>query len=112
MPLSGFQAQLLYLHECQVIHHQQEIFMDIYQIAATWDSPQNGGGDPSPAENPPFDPRPEVPVPNVPEETPPYEKEPETPPMQPEPELPPVEPVIPESEPLMPGTQPEIPAYN
>ncbi|KAA0991206.1 filamentous hemagglutinin [Dyadobacter aurulentus] len=87
--------------------------MDIYQIAA-WSSPTYGGGDPAgPPENPPFDPRPEVPSPDIPEETPPFEKEPETPPIQPDPGIPPVEPIVPEVDPIRePGGEPDIPAFN
>ena len=51
------------------------------------------------------------PSPDIPEETPPYEKDPETPPVEPEPELPPVEPIVPEVEPL-PGEEPGIPAFK
>lgn len=88
--------------------------MDIYQIAtAYWDHASEGLSYSDPKETPPFDPRPEVPVPDVPEENPPFEKEPETPPVKPEPELPPVEPVVPEVEPLpTPGEEPEIPAFK
>lgn len=86
--------------------------MDIYQLANEYLDATGGGGDPSdPRETPPFDPRPEVPSPDVPEETPPYEKEPETPPMEPQPELPPVEPVVPEVEPL-PDEGSDIPAFK
>lgn len=86
--------------------------MDIYQLANEYLDATDGGGDPSdPRETPPFDPRPEVPSPDVPEETPPYEKEPETPPMEPQPEMPPVEPVVPEVEPL-PDERPDIPAFK
>jgi hypothetical protein len=54
-----------------------------------------------------------VPVPDVPEETPPYEKEPETPPVEPSPELPSTEPVVPEVDPLPePGGEPDIPAFK
>jgi len=83
--------------------------MDIYQLANEYLGALDGGGDPR--ETPPFDPRPEVPSPDIPEETPPYEKEPETPPVEPQPELPPVEPVVPEVEPL-PGEEPGIPAFK
>ena len=80
--------------------------MDIYQIATTfWDQTYTNSVDPTgPDENPIYDPRPEVPYPDIPEETPPIE---------PTPELPPVEPIVPETEPLTdPGTEPEIPAFN
>ncbi|MEO6284747.1 MAG: filamentous hemagglutinin [Dyadobacter sp.] len=88
--------------------------MDIYQLATTyWDSTTSSGGPIDPNETPAFDPRPEVPVPNVPEETPPYEKEPETPPYEPSPELPSTEPVIPEVDPLpAPGGEPDIPGFK
>ncbi len=88
--------------------------MDIYQIAtAYWDHASESLNSVDPKETPPFDPRPEVPVPNVPEENPPYKREPETPPMQPEPELPSVEPVVPEVTPLPgPGEEPGIPVFN
>jgi hypothetical protein len=94
--------------------NQRLTIMDIYQIATTfWDHAHNSTGAHDPRETPPFDPRPEVPVPNIPEESPPFEKEPETPPTEPQPELPPVEPVSPEVEPLpQPGDQPEIPAFR
>jgi hypothetical protein len=87
--------------------------MDIYQIAtAYWDQASGSANTIDPRETPPFDPRPEVPVPNVPEENPPFEREPETPPIEPQPELPPVEPVVPEVDPLpQPGGEPEIPAF-
>jgi hypothetical protein len=85
--------------------------MDLYQIATTfWDDSLNA---PTPGEKPPFDPRPEVPVPSHPEENPPFENDPETPPTEPQPELPPVEPHVPEVEPLpQPGEDPEIPAFK
>jgi|GEM_PF-2187854 len=88
--------------------------MDIYQIAtAYWNDASESYNSSDPKETPPFDPRPEVPVPNVPEENPPFEKDPETPPITPEPELPPVEPTAPEIEPLpQPGGEPDIPAFN
>ncbi|WAC11790.1 filamentous hemagglutinin [Dyadobacter pollutisoli] len=88
--------------------------MDIYQLATTyWDDTRDGGDPSDPKETPPFDPRPEVPVPDVPEETPPYEKEPETPPVEPSPELPSTEPVVPEVDPLPePGGEPDIPAFK
>ncbi len=87
--------------------------MDIYQFAtAYWEEASHSYDSSDPRETPPFDPRPEVPVPNNPDETPPYEKEPEMPPREPQPELPPVEPVAPEVEPLpQPGGDPDIPAY-
>lgn len=87
--------------------------MDIYQIASEYRNDPSNDIDPTdPRETPPFDPRPEVPSPDVPEETPPFEKEPETPPIEPSPELPPVEPSIPEIDPLpTPGGDPEIPAF-
>lgn len=88
--------------------------MDIYSIVSANSDQTYVMIDPTdPNENPPFDPRPEVPVPDVPEETPPFEKDPENPPLKPEPELPPVEPVVPEVEPLRePGDEPDIPAFN
>jgi hypothetical protein len=87
--------------------------MDIFQVATTYYHQVQSSGDPiDPNETPPFDPRPEVPSPDVPEETPPFEREPETPPVEPSPELPPVEPVAPEIDPLpAPGGEPEIPAF-
>ncbi|MCF0052967.1 hypothetical protein LXM25_23060 [Dyadobacter sp. LJ53] len=95
------------------LHNKRLKTMDIYQIASQWEV-SNIENDPSdPRETPPFDPRPEVPAPDVPEETPPFERDPETPPISPEPEMPPIEPVIPEVEPLRdPGGEPDIPAFN
>ncbi|TLV00697.1 filamentous hemagglutinin [Dyadobacter luticola] len=87
--------------------------MDIYQFATSWDQPFGNSDFSEPNETPPFDPRPEVPSPNIPEETPPFEDDPETPPIQPEPETPSIEPVVPEVEPLRePGGEPDIPAFN
>jgi hypothetical protein len=88
--------------------------MDLYQIAtAYWEGNYKNDGTLDPREHPAYEPRPEVPVPTVPEENPPFEKEPETPPIQPDPELPPVAPSIPEVEPLThPGGEPDIPAFS
>jgi len=88
--------------------------MDIYNVASAYLDTTFEMIDPTdPGENPPFDPRPEVPVPDAPEETPPFERDPENPPLKPEPELPPIEPVVPEVEPLRePGGEPDIPAFN
>jgi hypothetical protein len=88
--------------------------MDIYNVASAYLDQTYVMNDPTdPSENPPFDPQPEVPVPNVPEETPPLERDPENPPVEPKPELPDIEPVVPEVEPLRePGEQPDIPAFN
>ena len=88
--------------------------MDIYQVASEyWDSSASVSDPTDPRESPLYDPRPEVPSPDMPEETPPFEREPETPPIDPQPELPPVEPVVPEVEPILPPDQePDIPAFN
>jgi hypothetical protein len=96
-----------------MMHNKRLKTMDIYQIASQYWAP-NADIDPTdPRETPPFDPRPEVPSPDIPEETPPFERDPETPPVQPEPELPPVEPVVPEVDPILPpGQEPDIPAFN
>ncbi|MCE7067964.1 filamentous hemagglutinin [Dyadobacter sp. CY326] len=87
--------------------------MDIYQIASEyWESSFTDNDPSDPRETPPFDPRPEVPSPDVPEETPPFERDPETSPTYPQPELPPVEPSTPEIDPsILPGQEPGIPAF-
>lgn len=95
--------------------------MDIYQIAtAYWDqrsdiasyqASHTSSPTPSrPGETPAFDPQPEVPVPSVPEETPPRKKDMEPTPVKPE--LPPSEPVTPEVNPLpSPGISPDKPIF-